>query len=315
MLVKGNLRGFAVYMSVYVIIFVSHRQTNKRSVFLLYWCHLFYLTKSLKLLVWDLGSSLLVHFSKSLVCWQESVPSMCSLETSPEVHKQVWDCFPRVWSLRFLPSTFWIPQTPLQGPLSRQLAGAFFVLLCCTLLQLDLHPEPSERRTEGKKMQWRLTPRSQNHSFSERGRRFFLLGNFVFCELPLLTTTTSLQHNYMRSWHERTGKEREKEGRDFHIPNCLLNISHFQRQGELDLCELLATSRCPVHSVEAPAQAPGKTGRRQGGKTGKFITSLVVPQIWGFSIRPGSTYFSEPSQLLGWGSGVVLCSDSRESPL
>ena len=151
MLVKGNLRGFAVYMSVYVIIFVSHRQTNKRSVFLLYWCHLFYLTKSLKLLVWDLGSSLLVHFSKSLACWKESVPSMCSLETSPEVHKQVWDCFPRVWSLRFLPSTFWIPQTPLQSPLSRKLAGAFFVLLCCTLLQLDLHPEPSERRTEGKK--------------------------------------------------------------------------------------------------------------------------------------------------------------------
>ena len=151
MLVKGNLCGFAVYMPVYVIIFVSHRQTNKRSVFLLYWCHLFYLTKSLKLLVWDLGSSLLVHFSKSLVCWKESVPSMCSLGTSPEVHKQVWDCFPRLWSLCVLPSTFWIPQTPLQGSLSRKLAGAFFVLLCCALLQLDLHPGPSERRTEGKK--------------------------------------------------------------------------------------------------------------------------------------------------------------------
>ena len=41
-------------------------------------------------------------------------------------------------------------------------------------------------------MQWRLTPPSQNHSFSEGGRRFFLLGNFVFCELPLPTTTTSL---------------------------------------------------------------------------------------------------------------------------
>ena len=152
-------------------------------------------------------------------------------------------------------------------------------------------------------MQWRLTPPSQNHSFSEGGRRFFLLGNFVFCELPLPTTTTSLQHNYLRSGHERTGKEREKEGRDFHIPNSLLNISHFQRQGELELCELLGTSRCPVHSVEAPAQAPGKTGRRQGGKTGKFIPSLIVPQILDFSIRLGSTYFPQPSQLLGWGSG------------
>lgn len=135
---------------------------------------------------------------------------MCSLGTSPEVHKQVWDCFPKLWSPHVLPGTFRIPQTPLHGLLSRKLAGAFFGLLCGALLQLGLHPGPRER-TEGRKMQWRLTPPSQNHSFSEGGR-FFLLGNFVSCELPLPTTTTSLQHNCLRSGHERTGKERKREG-------------------------------------------------------------------------------------------------------
>lgn len=212
---------------------MSHKQTNKRSVCLLDWCHLFYLTKSLKLLVWDLGNSLLVHFSKSLVCWIESVPSMCSLGTSPEVHKQVWDCFPKLWSLHVLPSTFQIPQTPLQGPLSRTLAGAFFVLLCGALRQLHLHPGPRESRTEGEKCNggW-LHPLRTTASVKEEG--FSFLG-ILF---PLPTTTTSLQHNYLRSGHERTGEEREREG--------------------------ISTSRFSVHSAEAPAQAPGKRGRREG---------------------------------------------------
>ena len=95
-------------------------------------------------------------------------------------------------------------------------------------------------------------------------------------------------------------QEKRERGKGY-IPDSLLNIrnsiSHFQRQGELELCDLVATSRFPVHSAEAPAQAPGKRGRREGGKTGKFITSSVVPQILVFSIRPGSTYFTEPSHL------------------
>ena len=162
------------------------------------------------------------------------------------VHKQVWDCFPKLWSLHVLPSTFQIPQTPLQGPLSRTLAGAFFVLLCGALRQLHLHPGPRESRTEGEKCNggWlhplRTTASVKEEGFSFLGILFPVSSHYRPPPRAYSTITWGLgmreqekrergkgfplpgfQSIQLRLQHKHRGKEGGEKGKDWQIHNQL----------------------------------------------------------------------------------------------